>query len=100
MTIYKRVKIKSTNLTSFNKVKRTQNQTQYYLIKIEEKSYVSVRSTFSEMKRFSFVKFQRINALLNRQNAQLLAKLDQCRERNVHSNIEEQLTNVDIKQMS
>ncbi len=59
-----------------------------------------MKSTFFEIKRFNSAKLQRINALLNRQNAQLLAKFDQCREKNVHSNIEKQLTNVDIKQMS
>jgi len=55
---------------------------------------------FSEMKELSSVKLKRIDAQLNHQNEQLLAKLDQCREKNEHSNIEKQLTNDDIKKMS
>ena len=99
MTIYERVKVKNTNLISFNKTGRTQSQTQYYLIKVENRVYVSIRSTLSGMKGFSPVKLQRIDALLNRQNAQLRAELDQCRKKNVNSNIEEQLTSADIDQM-
>ncbi len=54
----------------------------------------------SEMKKLSSVKLKRIDAQLNRQNEQLLAKLNQCREKNEHLNIEEQLTNDDIEKMS
>jgi hypothetical protein len=93
MTIYERVKIKS-------KTRLTQNQTQYYLINVEDEDYIIIKSKFSERKNFSSVKLQRINAQLNHQNAQSLKKLDLCRERNVHSNIEKQLINVDIEQMS
>jgi hypothetical protein len=93
MTIYERVKIKS-------KTKLTQNQTQYYLINVEDENYIIIRSKLSEMKNFSSVKLQRIDAQLNHQSAQLLKKLDLCRERNVHSNIEEKLINADIEQMS
>jgi len=54
----------------------------------------------SEMKELSSVKLKRINAQLNRQNEQLLAKLDQCHKKNEHLNIEEQLMNDDIEKMS
>jgi hypothetical protein len=93
MTIYERVKIK-------NKTKLTQNQTQYYLINVEDENYIIIKSKLFEMKNFSSVKLQRIDAQLNHQNAQLLKKLNLCRKRNVHSNIEEQLINADIEQMS
>ncbi len=93
MTIYERVKIK-------NKTKFTQNQFQYYLINVEDENYIIIKPKLFEMKNFSFVKFQRIDAQLNYQNTQLLKKLNQCREKKMHSNIEKQLINVDIEQMS
>jgi hypothetical protein len=89
MSIYERVKIKTKN-----------RQTQYYLINVENDDYITLKSILSEMKKFSSVKLQRLDAKLNRQYEQLLMKLDQCREKNEHSNIEEQLIDIDIKQMS
>ncbi len=89
MSIYERVKIKIKS-----------RQTQYYLINIENNDYIIFRSTFFEMKELNSVKLQCLDAKLNRQYEQLLTKLDQCREKNEHSNIEKQLINVDIKQMS
>jgi hypothetical protein len=89
MSIYEGVKIKTKS-----------RQTQYYLISVENDDYITFKSILSEMKRFSSVKLQRLDAKLNRQYEQLLMKLDQCREKNQHSNIEKQLINIDIKQMS
>jgi hypothetical protein len=92
MKIYERVKVRRT------KPRRTQ-QTQYYLINVENKSYITARSTLSGMKGLSPAKLQRIDAEWDRQNAQLLIELDQCRERNEHPDTELQLTNADIEQM-
>jgi len=52
------------------------------------------------MKRVSLVKLKRIDAALNHQTEMLLEKLNQCRENNEHSNIEEKLIDDDIKDMS
>jgi len=100
MQIHERVKVKKTDRKSANKIARTRSEIQYYLIKVLRTDYVSIRSMLSEMKELSSVKLKRIDAQLNRQNEQLLAKLDQCREKNEHSNIGKQLTNDDIERMS
>jgi len=100
MQIHERVKVKKTDRKSANKIARIRSEIQYYLIKVLRTDYVSIRSTFSEMKELSSVKLKCIDAQLNRQNEQLLAKLDQCRKKNEHSNIEKQLTNDDIERMS
>jgi len=78
MRIYGRVKVKKTNQRRVNKIARTQSEIQYYLIKMLEKQYVSIRSALSEMKELSSVKLKCIDAQLNRQNEKLLAELDQC----------------------
>ncbi len=100
MQIHERVKVKKTDSKRINKIARIQSEIQYYLIKVLNTNYISIKSMFSEMKELSFVKLKCIDAQLNCQNEQLLAKLDQCREKNEHLNIEEQLTNDDIKKMS
>ena len=89
MIIYEHVKIRDEHRTS-----------QFYLIKIEDDDYIVSRSTLSKIKDLSSSKLQRIDALLDSQNAQLRYELDQCREKNEHSDIEEQLTDADIEQMS
>jgi uncharacterized protein YecT (DUF1311 family) len=89
MSIYERVKIKIKS-----------RKTQYYLINVENNDYITFKSIFFEMKKLNSVKLQRLDAKLNRQYEQLLTKFDQCRKKNEHSNIEEQLINVDIEQMS
>ncbi len=99
MQIHERVKVKKTGSKRINKIARTQSEIQYYLIKVLNTDYISIRSTLSEMKELSSVKLKRIDAQLNRQNEQLLAELDQCREKNEHSDIEKQLTNDDIEKM-
>ncbi len=99
MQIHERVKVKKTRSKRINKTARTQSEIQYYLIKVLNTDYISIRSTLSGMKGLSSVKLKRIDAQLNRQNEQLLAKLDQCREKNEHSDIGEQLTNDDIEKM-
>jgi hypothetical protein len=65
MSIYERVKIKTKS-----------RQTQYYLINVENDDYITLKSTFFEMKRLSSVKLQRLDAKLNRQYEQLFIKLD------------------------
>jgi hypothetical protein len=64
-----------------NKTKLTQNQTQYCLTNVEDENYIIIKSKLSEMKNFSSVKLQRMNAQFNHQNAQLLKKLDLCRKK-------------------
>ncbi len=76
MQIYKQVKVKKTNRKSTNKITRIRSKIQYYLIKVLEINYVSTRLTLSRIKEFSFTKLKRIDAQLNRQNKQLLAKLN------------------------
>lgn len=76
MQIYKQVKVKKTNRKSTNKITRIRSKIQYYLIKVLETNYVSTRLTLSRIKEFSFAKLKRIDAQLNRQNKQLLAKLN------------------------
>jgi len=100
MQIHERVKVKKTDRKRANKIARTRSEIQYYLIKVLRTDYISIRLMLSEMKKLSSVKLKRIDAQLNHQNEQLLAKLDQCREKNKHLNIKEQLTNDDIKRMS
>jgi hypothetical protein len=100
MQIHERVKVKKTDRKRANKIARTRSEIQYYLIKVLGTDYISTRSTLSRMKELSPAKLKRIDAQLDRQNEQLLAKLDQCRKKNEHSNIEEQLTNDDIERMS
>jgi len=100
MQIHERVKVKKTDSKRINKIARIQSEIQYYLIKVLNTDYISIRLTLSEMKELSSVKLKCIDAQLNRQNEQLLAKLDQYREKNEHSNIEKQLTNDDIEKMS
>jgi len=100
MQIYERVKVKKTDSKRVNKITRTQSEIQYYLIKVLNTDYVSIRLMLFEMKELSSVKLKRIDAQLDRQNEQLLAELDQCREKNEHLNIEKQLTNDDIEKMS
>jgi len=100
MQIYERVKVKKTDSKQVNKITRTQSEIQYYLIKVLNTDYVSIRLMLSEMKELSSVKLKCIDAQLDCQNEQLLAELDQCREKNEHSNIEKQLTNDDIEKMS
>jgi hypothetical protein len=89
MSIYERVKSKTKS-----------RQIQYYLINVENDDYIILRSIFFETKKLNFVKLQRFDAKLNRQYEQLFMKLDQCRKKNEHSNIEERLIDIDIKQMS
>ncbi len=100
MQIHERVKVKKTDRKPANKTTRTRSEIQYYLIKVLGTDYVSIRSTLSEMKELSPAKLKRIDAQLNRQNEQLLAELDQCREKNEHPDTEEQLTDDDIVKMS
>ena len=89
MKIYEHVKIRDEHRTS-----------QFYLIKIEDDDYIVSRLTLFKKKDFSSSKLQRIDSLLDSQNAQLRYELDLCREKNEHSDIEEQLTDVDIEQIS
>ena len=100
MQIHERVKVKKTDHKWANKIARTRSEIQYYLIKVLKTDYINIRLMLSEIKELSSVKLKRIDAQLNRQNEQLLAKLDQCREKNEHSNIEKQLTNDNIENMS
>jgi len=100
MQIHGRVKVKKTDRKRANKIARTRSEIQYYVIKVLRTNYISTRSTLFGMKGLSFVKLKRIDAQLNRQNEQLLAELDQCREKNEHSNIGKQLTDDDIERMS
>ncbi len=103
LKICERVKIAHIATTLLKQVER-QNQNRnnicYYFIEIRRESYLSIRTALSEMKRVSLVKLKRIDAALNRQTDMLLEKLNQCRENNEHSNIEEKLINDDIKDMS
>lgn len=99
MTIYGRVKVERTTQKRVTKTGRTNSQTQYYLIKVGAEEYVSTRSTLSGKKGLSPAKLQRIDAQLDRQNEQLLAELDQCREKNEHPDTGEQLTSADIEEM-
>ena len=99
MQIYGRVKVKKTGSKRVNKTTRTQSEIQYYLIKVLNTGYVSTRSALSGMKGLSPAKLKRIDAQLDRQNEQLLAELDQCREKNEHPDTGEQLTDDDIEKM-
>ncbi|KAL9127047.1 MAG: hypothetical protein Q9217_004011 [Psora testacea] len=99
MTIYGRVKVERTTKKRVTKTGRTNSQIQYYLIKVGEEEYVSTRSALSGMKGLSPAKLQRIDAQLDRQNEQLLAELDQCREDNEHPDTGKQLTSADIDEM-
>ena len=89
MTIYEHVKVRSGHKAP-----------QFYLIKIGDGDYIVSKSTLFKMKGFSPSKLKRIDGLLDEQNAQLRYELDLCREKNEHSNTEEQLTDADIEQMS
>lgn len=99
MIIYGRIKIKKNSRKRENISARTQSEIQYYLIKIRNENYISTRSALSGMKKFNPAKFKRIDAQLDRQNEQLFAELDQCREKNEHPDTGEQLANADIERM-
>ena len=99
MTIYGRVKVKKTSCKRENNSKRTQSEIQYYLIKVRGEDYISTRSALSGMKGLSPAKLRRIDAQLDRQNEQLLAELDQYREKNEHPDTGEQLASADIERM-
>jgi len=100
MQIYERVIVKKIDRKRANKIARIRSEIQYYMIKVLEQDYVSTRSTLFEMKNLNLVELKRINAQLNRQNKQLLVKLNQCRKNNEHSNIKKQLTKDNIEKMS
>ncbi len=103
LKICERVKIAHIATTLRKRVKKqsqSRNNICYYFIKIRRESYLSIRTALSEMKRVSLVKLKRIDAALNHQTEMLLEKLNQCRENNEHSNIEEKLIDDDIKDMS
>jgi len=98
-----RVKVAHTATTLLKRVERQdqgRNNICYYFIEVRGESYLSIRTALSGMKRVSLVKLKRIDAALNRQTEMLLEKLNQCRENNEHPDIEEKLTNDDIKDMS
>jgi hypothetical protein len=76
MQIHERVKVKKIDRKRANKIARTRSEIQYYLIKVLGTDYISTRSTLSRMKELSPAKLKRINAQLDHQNEQLLAKLD------------------------
>jgi len=99
MTIYGRVKVKRTNQKRTTKTARTQSQIQYYLIRVLDEEYISTRTALSGIKGLSPAKLKRIDAQLDVQNEQLLAELDQCREKNEHPDTGEQLTKADIEEM-
>jgi len=76
MQIYKRVTIKRIDRKRANKIARIWSEIQYYIIKVLEQDYVNTRSTLSEIKSLNLAKLKRIDAQLNRQNEQLLVKLN------------------------
>ncbi len=97
-----RVKVAHTATTLLKRVERQgqgRNNICYYFIKVRGESYLSIRTALSEMKRVSPAKLKRIDAALNRQTEMLLEELNQCRENNEHPDIEEKLTDDDIKDM-
>jgi len=100
MQIHERVKVKKTDSKRINKIAHIQSEIQYYLIKVLNTNYISIRLMLFEMKELSSVKLKCIDAQLNHQNEQLLMKLNQCCEKNEHLNIEKQLMNDDIEKMS
>ncbi len=68
LKICERVKIAHITTTLLKRVERqsqNHNNICYYFIKIQEKSYLSIRTALSEMKRISLVKLKWINAALN-----------------------------------
>ena len=68
LKICERVKIAHIATTLLKRVERqsqNHNNICYYFIKIQEKSYLSIRTALSEMKRISLVKLKWINAALN-----------------------------------
>ena len=81
------------------KVRGGHRAPQFYLIKVGDGDYIASRSTLSKLKGLSPSKLQRIDALLDSQNAQLRYELDLCREKNEHPDTGEQLTDADIEQM-
>ncbi len=103
LKICERVKIAHITTTLLKRVERQSqscNNICYYFIEIWRKSYLSIRTALSEMKRINLLKLKWIDAALNCQTEMLLEKLNQCCENNEHSNIKEKLINDDIKNMS
>ena len=103
LKISERVKIAHITTTLLKRVERqsqSRNNICYYFIEIWRKSYLSIRTALLEIKRINLLKLKWIDAALNCQTEMLLEKLNQCRENNKHSNIEEKLINDDIKNMS
>ena len=97
--IFGRVIVKRTNRGGGNKTSRSQSEIHYYLITVQDKNYLSTRSALLSIKGMSRTKLDKIDTKLTRQNEELLAELDNCRENNEHPDTGEKLTSKDIEDM-
>ncbi|KAL9041818.1 MAG: hypothetical protein Q9214_003976, partial [Letrouitia sp. 1 TL-2023] len=94
-----RVKVERTTQKLASKTGRTNSQIQYYMCTVGEEKYISTRSALSRAKGVSAAKLKFHDAQLDRQGKQVLAELDECREKNEHPDTGEQLTDTDIEEM-